>query len=46
MNEKKKHIINEDIIGSIENYINDDIDKLVKNQPLEMGDREIPDFDE
>ena len=44
---KKKHTNqNFEIVDSIGKYMDDDIQRIIEGKQLELGDRELPPFDE
>lgn len=44
---KKKHTSqNFEIVDSIGKYMDDDIQRIIEGKQLELGDRELPPFDE
>ena len=47
MKSKKKHI-NQDfeVVDGIGKYMDDDIQRIIEGKQLELGDRELPPFDE
>ena len=47
MKSKKKHTnLDFEVVDGIGKYMDDDIQRIIEGKQLELGDRELPPFDE